>query len=297
MRCQRSNLNQAYIPKGSNILHNSFGTAPGIKIETSEKMVILLPGPPRELEPMWNNHVLPALETDTKEFHKDFYILGLPESKMADILGNILNTENPISVAPYAGLGQIRLRVSAVANDEKDFDEKTGDAIIQVKKLLNGHVFDHPAPETLLKILREKGLSIATAESCTGGLIAKTLTDISGASNVFMGGAVTYSNQAKIDVLGVSSESLEKFGAVSKEVAKEMAQAAKRVFKTDVAISTTGIAGPTGGTAEKPVGLVYMGIATPNGVSVIKEVFTGTRDDVRIKTLMRVLWESIRKLS
>ncbi len=292
----KSNLNQAHIPKNSIILQNSFGTAPGIKIEKDRKIIILLPGPPRELEPMWNNHVLPTLETNTKEFHRDFYVLGLPESKMADILGNILNTENPISVAPYAGLGQIRLRVSTLASDEKEFDEKSSNSIGQIKRLLKDHIFDHPAPETLLKILREKGWSIATAESCTGGLIAKTLTDISGASDVFMGSAVTYSNQAKMDILGVSEESLSSFGAVSSQVAKEMAQGAKRVFKTDVTISTTGIAGPTGGTAEKPVGLVYMGISTPNGVSVIREVFTGTRDDVRIKTLMRVLWEAVKQL-
>ena len=293
----KSNINQAYIPEGSEILQNSYGTAPGIKIIKNGKTIILLPGPPRELEPMWNTHILPTLKTDAKNFHKDFYVLGLPESKMTDILGEILNTNNSVSVAPYASLGEIRLRVSTSAKNIDNFSKKTDETVTQIQKLLTGHIFPNPTPQTLIHILKEKNYTISTAESCTGGLIAKTLTDVSGVSDIFMGGAATYSNQAKIDILGVSEDSLKNHGAVSEQVAKEMALGAKKAYKTDVAVSTTGIAGPTGGTTEKPVGLVYMAIATQKNTTVFKRVFSGTRADVRHRTLMKVLWESIKILS
>ncbi len=296
LRMPKSNLNQAMIPKGSELLKNIVGTAPGIKILSGEKTIILLPGPPRELEPMWNNEVLPTLKTNSKLFTKDFFVLGMSESKMTDILGSILSNTDEPTVAPYASLGQIRLRISAHAKTTNDFENKISQLQNKLGTLLKGFLFPKPAQETLTEILKKKNLTISTAESCTGGLIAKTLTDIPGVSETFMGSAVTYSNQAKMDILGVSEKTLEQFGAVSAEVAREMVTDARKIFNSDVAISTTGIAGPTGGTDEKPVGLVYMGVSTPEKTEIFREVFHGNRADIRQMSMMRAFWRMIKIL-
>jgi len=292
-----SNLNQAMIPDSSELLKNTVGTAPGIKISSGEKIIILLPGPPRELEPMWNNEVLPTLKTNSKLLTKDFFVLGMSESKMTDILGSILSNTDEPTVAPYASLGQIRLRISAHVGNQNDFENKISQLQNKLETLLKGFLFSKPAPVALIEILKKNNLTISTAESCTGGLIAKTFTDIPGVSATFMGSAVTYSNQAKTNILGVSAETLDKFGAVSAEVAHEMAEGARKIFNSDVGISTTGIAGPTGGTDEKPVGLVYTGISTPEKTEIFKEVFHGNRADIRQMTMMRTFWRMIKILN
>lgn len=283
------NYNQAQVPEGAEVLPNSFGTAPGFFIKDNEKIYIMLPGPPRELVPMWENHVLPKIASTSKTFSRDFHVFGLTESETAQKLADLMTAKEPPFLAPYASPGDIRLRLWARTGNAGEFENLSKPAIELMQDRIGKHLFDETIEIEAGKILKANGWTIATAESCTGGLIAKTLTDVAGSSEYFLGGAVTYSNEAKMKILGVSEESLATFGAVSQQVALEMAEGARKVFGSSVAISTTGIAGPGGATPEKPVGLVYIGLATPRKTEVFREVSSGTRSDVRHRTLMFAL--------
>lgn len=291
-----SNTKQAMIPEKAKPLKNTVGTAPGIQIEIDDKNIILLPGPPSELQPMWKQEVLPNLPVSNKLFSRDFYVLGMSESAMATKILPLLERKREPYLAPYADLGQVRLRISAKAKNENDFTDKISKVTDTLRSKLKDHLFDQPMPETLVRFLVDKNLSISTAESCTGGLIGKMLTDIPGVSACFKGSVIAYSNESKVDILGVMHVTLDRFGAVSEQVASEMAEGARRIFHSDIALSTTGIAGPSGGTDEKSVGLVYMGLSTPYETKVFKEVFTGDRDTVRTKTMMRLLWYTIEEI-
>ncbi len=291
-----SNLKQALVPLGAKPLKNTVGTAPGILIKIENKRIILLPGPPNELQPMWRHEVLPFLPVSKRLFHKDFYVLGMSESTMANRIMPLLKRETEPHLAPYAGIGQIRLRISAHAGSYDDFSNRISELARKIEDRLCGHLFNHPMTETLIRLLIVKKLTISISESCTGGLISKQITDVPGASACFTGGVVTYSNESKTSILGVNSFNLEQFGAVSEQVASEMAEGARIKFGSDIALSATGIAGPSGGTDEKSVGLVYMGLSTPYETKVFKEVFTGDRDTVRTKTMMRLLWYTIEEI-
>lgn len=285
----KTNYRQAFIPKGATVLENNFGTAPGLMIKNQGKIFIILPGPPRELVPMWENQVLPKLSVIDKTFKRYFHVFGLTESETAQRLERLMNRQTQPYVAPYASLGDIRLRVWARANTKEDFDTIAKPAIDEMYEKLSPNLFDNPIEQELGNKLKNNGWTIATAESCTGGLISKTITDVPGSSAYMMGSAVTYGNQAKIKLLGVKPETLDNFGAVSKQTALEMVQGCAKLFGTDCAISTTGIAGPDGGSIDKPVGLVYIGIQTPNETKVFKQIFSGTRQDIRHRTLMFAL--------
>jgi len=291
-----SNLKQALVPLGARSLKNTVGTAPGIIIEIEDKWIILLPGPPNELQPMWRHEVLPFLPVSKRFFQKDFYVLGMSESTMADRIMPLLKRETEPHLAPYAGIGQIRLRISAHADSYDDFSNRISEVERKIEDRLCGHLFNHPMTETLIRLLIDKKLTISTSESCTGGLISKQITDVPGASACFAGGAVTYSNESKTGILGVNPFNLEQFGAVSEQVASEMAEGARIKFGSDIALSATGIAGPSGGTDEKPVGLVYMGFSTPHETKVFKEVFTGDRNTVRVRTAMFIMWQTIERI-
>lgn len=289
MSTPQINYKQAYAPKGSIVLSNDFGTAPGLIISDRGKTFIILPGPPRELIPMWENQVIPKLPVKEKTFKRDFHVFGLTESETAQRIEQLMTSQTQPFVAPYAGIGDIRLRVWARADSEKEFETLAKPIIDEMLEKLSPNLFENPIEIELGIKLRKMGWAISTAESCTGGLISKTITDTPGSSAYLMGSAVTYSNQAKMKLLGVSLETLERFGAVSEQTALEMAQGCAKLFGTDCAISTTGIAGPDGGTTEKPVGLVYIGIITPKGTEVFRQTFSGTRQDVRYRTLMFAL--------
>lgn len=293
-----NNINQAMVPKGATVLSNPNGTAPGLFITHNGKTYILLPGPPRELVPMWENIALHLLQTpDQKTFKKDFYVYGLGESAMAEKLGDILTrTEQPF-VAPYASLGQVRLRVWARAKTQNDFEAISKNLRDEIKLKLAENLFEETLEVELGKTLNVKGWTLSTAESCTGGLIAKTITDVPGSSDYFKGGCVSYSNELKTRILEVNPTTLAEHGAVSEQVALEMAYGAKRAFDTDCAIATTGIAGPGGGTPNKPVGLVYICVMWPGGNKVIKRVFTGGRAEVRFRTMMLGIYEMLRAIN
>ncbi len=263
-----NNRKQALIPKGAHILVNNFGTADGIAVTVGEKTVIMLPGPPREMKPMFDNEVLPYLKalgiSGEVLVSSNVNIFGMGESSVEAALADLMkNSKNP-TVAPYVGSGEVRLRVTASGKDEDEAQSRIAPVVKQIVETLGNAVYgvDEPSLEAVLvKQLAEKGMTVAFAESCTGGLISERLTAIPGASEVFGFGFATYANEAKVKLLGVSPETLEKYGAVSEQTACEMARGALEVSGADIAISVTGIAGPDGGTAEKPVGLVYMGVA------------------------------------
>ena len=256
-----TNLVQAMVPAGATVLHNPNGTAPGLALEYNGKQIFLLPGPPRELRPMFENSVLPRLPGKPVDC-RFFKTATLPESQVEQLVAPSLADLTGLELGYCARPGEVEVRVVGL---------RAAEAESRIRAALGDHIFatGHDRMEdVVIRQLTATGTTIATAESCTGGMIANRLTNVSGSSAVFLAGWVTYSNAAKQRDLGVREKTLKKFGAVSEQVAREMAEAARQRSGATYALSATGIAGPTGGTAEKPVGLVYIGLAVPNGTEV-----------------------------
>ena len=277
----QSNIKQAMLPEDCVIFPNENGTAPGMAIEKDGVHILVLPGPPRELKPMFRNSAIPYLMqfSDKIIVSHNIRTFGIGESAMAEKVSDLLDGENP-TVAPYAKDGEALLRVTAMADSEEDAEKLCKPVIDEIKSRLDGFVYgvDYTCiEEAVIELLKKNRLKAATAESCTGGLIAKRITDISGASEVFDCGIISYSNEIKHMVLGVSEDDLKKYGAVSEPVAKQMAQGALRVSGADVAVSVTGIAGPNSDGTDKPVGLVYIALADKDNVWV-KELRTSRND-------------------
>jgi len=258
-----SNFKQAMVPQGCIVLGNANGTAPGCAVTREGKLVALLPGPPRELRPMFGTALRPLLRPYASGAIVSHHVktAGLGESRMAELAGDLLDMENP-TVAPYAKEGESYLRVSAYAAAKEEAEALCAPVIDSLKKILGNYVYsvDQSLEETLFALLLEQGKTITFAESCTGGGICGALTGLPGASEVFKYGFVTYSNEAKQDLLGVRGETLSKFGAVSEECAKEMAEGARIKAKADIAVAVTGIAGP-GHSEAKPAGLIFLAAA------------------------------------
>lgn len=289
-----ANKKQAYFPEGATILPNEKGTAPGAIISENNKTLIILPGPPKEMKSMFNNHVVKYLSDMTGEVikSKTLRIFGIGESLMAKKINDIIqNSTNP-TVAPYAKDYEVTLRVTAKEKNEEKCEALINPKCEEIKSILGEYIYgegETSLDTVVAELLYKKKLSISTAESCTGGMVAATLISYPGISDVFKEGAVTYSNEAKMKRLGVKEETLNNFGAVSEETAREMAEGIAREAKTDIGISTTGIAGPGGGTEEKPVGLVYIGVCIKGNVIVEKFNFTGDREAVRKKATINAL--------
>ncbi len=288
-----NNKKQCYFPEEATILPNPNGTAPGAIFEKDGKRIILLPGPPREMVPMFKNHVVPYLSKFTNGIivSKTLRIFGLGESKMEDLVSDLLDNKNP-TVAPYAKNVDVILRITAKGKDEEEAKKLIEPMEKEIRSRLGNNIYGEgeiSLEEVVGKMLIDKKMTISTAESCTGGLVASTLINYPGISEVFMEGAVTYSNESKMKRLGVKKETLEKFGAVSEECAREMAEGIAKVANTRIGVSTTGLAGPGGGTLEKPVGLVYIGISIDGETKVKKLNFKANRERVRIKTMMNLL--------
>lgn len=289
-----NNFKQALVPEDSLILYNDNGTAPGIIMEENGKVCIMLPGPPNEFIPMVENQVVPyflKLDRDAS-YSKVVKIVGVGESLVADQIKDLVAMTNP-TVATYAKTGEVHVRVTAFAKTEDEAKKLVKPVVKQLKSMYPANVYSTNADETLeeaiVALLSKNDLSITTAESCTGGLLSAQIVNVPGASDVFKGGYITYSNKAKRNVIGVKKGTLEKYGAVSEEVAKEMAIGAKDDAKADVAVAITGIAGPGGGTPEKPVGLVYIGVAVKDKVFVNKYLFNGNRNKVRESSVVAAL--------
>lgn len=277
----QNNLKQAMLPKDCVIFPNDNGTAPGMAIEKDGVHILVLPGPPRELKPMFQNCAVPYLMqfSDRIIVSHNIRTFGIGESSMAEMVNDLFDARNP-TVAPYAKDGEALLRVTAMAMTKEDAESLCEPIIEEIKNRLDAYVYGvdyNCIEETVVAMLKEHHLKVATAESCTGGLIAKRITDVPGASEVFECGIISYANEIKHKVLGVSEDDLNKYGAVSEPVAKQMAQGALKVSGADIAVSVTGIAGPDSDSTDKPVGLVYIGLADKENVWV-REIRTSRRD-------------------
>lgn len=277
----QNNLKQAMLPKDCVIFPNDNGTAPGMAIEKDGVHILVLPGPPRELKPMFQNCAVPYLMqfSDRIIVSHNIRTFGIGESSMAEKVNDLFDAQNP-TVAPYAKDGEALLRVTAMAKTKEDAESLCEPIIEEIKKRLDAYVYGvdyNCIEEAVVGMLKEHHLKVATAESCTGGLIAKRITDVPGASEVFECGIISYANGIKHKVLGVSEDDLNKYGAVSEPVANQMAQGALKVSGADIAVSVTGIAGPDSDSTGKPVGLVYIGLADKENVWV-REIRTSRRD-------------------
>lgn len=281
-----NNKKQAYFPEGSTILKNDHGTAPGCIIDENNKIVIMLPGPPREVIPMFKNYVVPYLKSYQEGVlvSKVLRVSGIGEGSAAEMLQDIMDKQTNPTIAPYAKDNEVTFRITAKADTEGEALKLIEPMEKEIRERLKENVYgvgDTTLEDTLGKLLIDNKLTISTAESCTGGLLAGRLINYPGISEAFMEGAVTYTNEAKMRRLGVKKETLDKYGAVSEETALEMAEGIAKTSGTDIGISTTGIAGPGGGTEEKPVGLVYVGLYIRGEVKARKLNIPGDRQRVR----------------
>ena len=268
-----NNAKQAMMPKGATVFHNRYGTAPALAVCQNDKAVIMLPGPPVELVPIFKEEIAPYLssQSDYAIVSKNVNIFGIGESALAQKFDALLTESQNPTVAPYCKEGEVRLRVTAKADSEEAAAAMCDKVVREIlESEIGTYVYGIDAPsmeKVLVDKLKENSLTLSAAESCTGGLIAKRITDIAGCSDVFLGGCVTYTNEIKHKLLGVSEKTLDSFGAVSAETAVEMARGVRERTGSDIGISATGIAGPGGGTDQTPVGTVFLGISTKDGES------------------------------
>ncbi len=287
-RMTPNNEKQAVLPEGCTVLENDWGTAPGCAFEADGCRVIMLPGPPRECAPMFRERVLPYLESLHEGVIRSRYIkiFGMGESEMESRLSYLMDRLQNPTAAPYAKEGECLVRVTAKAPTEAEAYAMCEPVVREVCEVLGDVVYGvdvQSLEQVVVEGLRKRGMTAALAESCTGGLIARRITSVPGASEVFGCGLVTYSNEMKMQLLGVSPETLAAHGAVSPETAIEMARGARKVGRADVGVGVTGIAGPGGGTAQKPVGLFYAAISTPQGEQVIeRQRRNSTRERVQL---------------
>lgn len=292
-----TNRSQAYLPSKCLTLKNPYGTAPGMWFEKDGKVFISMPGVPFEMKSLVRNEVLPRLKDRFNRpfiFHKTVLTYGLGESAIADKIEEWENAlPDFIKLAYLPSLGRVRLRLTARGNDEKRLQNEIN---IQVEKLQNyigdiikGYEDENSIEENIAKLLTEKKLTLATAESCTGGKLASIFTDIPGASAYFKGSIVSYATSAKNDVLGIPKNFIDKYSVVSAEITKEMALRSKRMFNSDIAIATTGNAGPTKGDSDAEIGTVFIALAVKDNTIVEKFSFGNHRERVTRKAVNKAL--------
>jgi nicotinamide-nucleotide amidase len=286
-RITENNYRQALVPQGAIILENHNGTAPGLIIETDGCTVILLPGPPSEMKPMFEESVYPYLRKLQPEiiYSQMVKICGIGESQVAEEIADLIDKQENPTIAPYAKTGEVHLRITAKGENEKDCKKLIKPIVRELKARFGTYIYATDEAKTLeeavVDMLKDQGLTLALAESCTGGAVASRIVNVPGASDVFGHGFVTYSNRAKRKVLGVKKSTLKVDGAVSAKCAKEMARGAAFVAKADISLSITGLAGPGGGTDQTPVGTVFMGCCY-NSHTIAREFhFNGSRSRIR----------------
>jgi nicotinamide-nucleotide amidase len=289
------NRQQAYLIDGARVLPNPNGSAVGMKYTSQGKTLIVLPGPPRELKPMFEDHVLPGLKKKSNGvvvLRRSLRVTGFGESKLDELIAPIYTKYQNPETATLFSETDIQVQFTATADSTESAAELIDSVADEVCAKLGDAVFsenDESMETVVSRMLSENELTIALAESCTGGLVAKRLTDVSGSSKFFIEGSVTYSNAAKIRTLGVPETAIAEFGAVSAEVADAMAVGARERAGTDLAVSITGIAGPEGGTKDKPVGTVFVGLAYDGGSRTKKLFLPGDRNLVRWRSSQAAL--------
>ncbi|WP_105615950.1 competence/damage-inducible protein A [Vallitalea okinawensis] len=289
-----NNIKQGLIPEESIPLYNDNGTAPGFILTKEHCSLIMLPGPPSEMAPMFNKGVLPFLKSKQESILESevLRICGIGEGHMEEEIKDLIIAQSNPTIAPYAKRGEVTLRITAKAKSTQEAQELIKPVKEAIYERLGDNVYgegDTTLEAVVAEILIKNDLTIATAESCTGGLLSGQLINYPGISKVFKEGFITYSNEAKMNYLNVSSETLRQHGAVSEETACEMALGVARATNSDVGVSITGIAGPTGGTENKPIGLVYIGVSIGEDVKVKKIMCVGDRQKNRFTAVMNAL--------
>jgi nicotinamide-nucleotide amidase len=282
-----NNWKQALKIEGSTVVENNNGTAPGYILEENEKTVILLPGPPNEMIPMFEAAIYPYLakKQNTMFISSMVKLCGIGESKAeTDILDLIDSQTNP-TIAPYAKNGEVHFRVTAAAGTEEEAQQLIAPVVEELYRRFGDNIYTTREEETLeevvVQLLQNKSYTVVTAESCTGGMLSSRLVNVSGVSGVLKEGFITYSNEAKMKYLGVKPETLQTYGAVSAETAKEMVKGAAQIAEADAAVAITGIAGPEGGTELKPVGLVYIACCVKDKITTKELRLKGDRMKIR----------------
>lgn len=294
-RITKNNYKQTMVPEGAIVMDNHNGTAPGLIMEKKGKTAILLPGPPNEMVPMFEESVYPYLRKKQPEiiYSRMVKISGIGESQVAEEIQDLIDKQTNPTIAPYAKTGEVHLRVTAKAEDEKKCKEMIKPIVRELKKRFGKNVFatreDKTLEEAVVDLLKEKNMTLSLAESCTGGAVAARIVNVPGASDSLMCGYVTYTNRAKRKCLGVKKSTLNKEGAVSAKCAKEMAKGGAKAARTDVCLSVTGLAGPGGGTKETPVGTVFMGCTCAGKTTTREFHFTGNRSRIRGQAVAQAL--------
>lgn len=300
LRMSPSNRKQCYVIEGAEVLDNPHGTAPGLWLAAGRGRIALLPGPPREIRPMFEDHVLPRLVGSGRGpvLRRILRLTGLGESAMETRLGPVYATLPPdVTMTTLASPGDLSIRLSTCGRDPRAAESRLERLVRAVDRVLGPYVYsrDGASLEAAVgALLRDRNLTVACAESCTGGLIGHRLTDVPGSSAYFLESAVVYSDRAKTKRLGVPRALIEAHGAVSAAVARAMASGIRKTSGADIGLAVTGIAGPGGGTARKPVGLVYIALARPEGVAASRHIFFGRREDVKFQSSQRAL-DMVRK--
>ena len=289
------NKKQAYIIDGSEIIKNNNGTAPGLWLNSDAKTIILLPGPPHEVKPMFESSIYPRLKKYQTGFTSRIVlkITGLTESKVETLISDSYPKASDTQFSTLAYPGQIEIHISAHSRKSQDQAEmKVRQYVEKILEQLEENVFSttgESLEEVIGKLLVTDKKTLAVAESCTGGFLGHRLTNIPGSSNYFLQGTIVYSNESKISLLDVPADLIEKHGAVSPEIAQALATGARKISGANYGLSITGIAGPSGGTAEKPVGLVYIALAWEKGSKTTKNIFSGNREIVKFQSTQKAL--------
>ena len=300
---RKINEDQALVPRGCTVIQNRLGTAPGYFFERDSKYFIVMPGVPHEMKAMMNDFVLPLFEKHKTGLiirHRTLKTTGIAESFLAEQIGDVHKIFSPDSNITLAFLPSslgVRLRITAKAKSVDEAENKIQDVETKLRSKINKYIYSADEKEledTIGELLSERKLTISIAESCTGGLIADRITNVSGSSNYFERGIITYSNKSKMHELGVPQELINRHGAVSREVAETMALGVRTKSSTDIGISTTGIAGPTGGSHEKPIGLVWIGYSDKDETFAVQFNFGGERRIVKERAAQAAL-ELVRR--
>jgi len=303
-----SNRRQAMFPRSGEVIPNPFGTAPGLLVNKAGRILIALPGVPYELKGLWGTFVKPYLLQQLEQQQKMVItsrmvkMAGIGESAMEEKVIDLINNQSNPTIAPYAGQNEVYLRITAKSESKAKNDELIAQTMQAIESRLAEYIFGYDTDnlETVIgRILKQRGWRLAVAESCTGGLLAHRITNIPGCSEYYVGGINSYSNELKIGLLGVPEATIDTYGAVSEETAKAMAEGIKQVTKAHVGVAITGIAGPDGGTPNKPVGLVFIAVSLPDYTRVEKRTFPFDRlgnKEAAAKTALTLLWQELCKV-